>query len=420
MGWVRQDLEPDDPGFGKLVPCPHREGELAQKQLEDLRRASNLDHLADKTFDTFLPEGIGLPPRKKENLRRAYQLAEEYADQPAGWLVLTGGYGSGKTHLAAAVANLQLERGKSVLFVVVPDLLDHLRATFGPESAVRYDERFQALREAPILVLDDLGTESTTPWAQEKLYQLLNHRHVAQLPTVITTNRPLEKIEARLRSRMTEPGFSQIYHIEAPDFRGSGVGPWGDLDSLGLYRDKTFDRFHSRQGELPSEEVENLGRAVELARGYAEEPEGWLALTGEYGCGKTHLAAAIANRRKDLGAPALFIVVPDLLDHLRAAYDPKSTVSYDQLFEIVRHAPFLVLDDLGTQSATAWAREKLYQIFNHRYAARLPTVITMQESLEELERQEPRLASRLADVALSTVYAILAPSYRGEPRKTKG
>ncbi len=376
-------------------------------------------HLADKTFDTFLPEGIGLPPRRKENLRRAFHLAKEYADEPAGWLVLTGGYGSGKTHLAAAVANLQLERGKSVLFVVVPDLLDHLRATFGPESAVPYDERFQALREAPLLILDDLGTESTTPWAQEKLYQLLNHRHVAQLPTVITTNRPLEKIEARLRSRMAEPGFSQIYHIEVPDFRGSGVGPWEDLDTLGLYSDKTFDRFNSRQGELPSEEVQNLGRAVELARGYAEEPEGWLTLTGEYGCGKTHLAAAIANRRKDLGAPALFIVVPDLLDHLRAAYDPKSTVSYDQLFEIVRHAPFLVLDDLGTQSATPWAREKLYQIFNHRYAARLPTVITMQESLEELEREEPRLASRLADVAVSTVYAILAPSYRGEPRKTK-
>jgi DNA replication protein DnaC len=52
----------------------------------------------------------------------------------------------------------------------------------------------------------------------------------------------------------------------------------------------------------------------------------------------------------------LFVVVPDLLDHLRAAYNPDSEVGYDRLFEQVRNAPVLVLDDLGTQSATAWAQ----------------------------------------------------------------
>ena len=76
-----------------------------------------------------------------------------------------------------------------------------------------------------------------------------------------------------------------------------------------------------------------LKRAVDLCRRYAANPEGWLVLTGEYGCGKTHLAAAIANQRAASGEPVLFIVVPDLLDHLRATFGPASQVRFDKRFE---------------------------------------------------------------------------------------
>ena len=99
-------------------------------------------------------------------------------------------------------------------------------------------------------------------------------------------------------------------------------------------------------------------------------------LSGPSGCGKTHVAAAVANRCLEVGTPALFVIVPDLLDRLRAAYHPDSAVDYDQAFERVRNAPVLVLDDLGGQSSTPWAQEKLSQIINHRFNARLPTVIT--------------------------------------------
>ena len=100
-------------------------------------------------------------------------------------------------------------------------------------------------------------------------------------------------------------------------------------------------------------------------------------LSGTYGCGKTHLAAAIANHQLTAGRPTpMFVVVPDLLDHLRATFSPTSATTLDRLFEQVKSAPLLVLDDLGTESATPWAREKLFQLLNYRYAARLPTVIT--------------------------------------------
>lgn len=127
-----------------------------------LRALSNLDHLAHLTFANFVAEGYGLTPDKTANLRLAFELAQQFAAKPEGWLILLGGYGCGKTHLAAAIANQLIERDQAPLFVVVPDLLDHLRATFGPDSPVRYDERFEEVRNAPVLILDDLGTQSST------------------------------------------------------------------------------------------------------------------------------------------------------------------------------------------------------------------------------------------------------------------
>jgi hypothetical protein len=159
---------------------------------------------------------------------------------------------------------------------------------------------------------------------------------------------------------------------------------------------------------FPTEQRDNLQRAFETAQGYAEEPEGWLVFVGDYGCGKTHLAAAIANARVAEGMPALFVVVPDLLDHLRAAFNPASTVPMDRRFEEVRSTPLLVLDDLGASTTTPWAQEKLYQLLNHRYNARLATVITTNQHLEEIE---PRLRSRILDPRRVTVFAIVAPSY---------
>ena len=416
LGYVRADVPVEHPDFGKLLPCTCRLSEKTARRISHLRKLGNLEILSDKTFDTFVPEGHGLPTQKQENLRRAYDAARSYAEDPEGWLLLKGGYGCGKTHLAAAIANYRLEKGQPVLFITVPDLLDHLRATFGPTSSTGYDTRFDEVRTIDLLILDDLGTESPTPWAQEKLFQILNYRYNARLPTVITTNHELEEIPLRLRSRLSDPDVGRIVTILAPDYRSKVPAlDQSDLSSLDLHFDQTFDTFNLRKGELPAGEAENLRDGVELARDFAENPQGWLAFLGTYGCGKTHLAAAIANYRFHRGSPVLFVVVPDLLDHLRATFNPQSIVPFDKRFEEVRRAPFLVLDDLGTESATPWAREKLYQIFDYRYNARLPTVITTAATVEELD---PRLATRMLDVSRCTIFSILAPSYRApRPRR---
>ena len=417
LRYLRSNVPVGHPDFGRLIPCACHLSELGARRVAALRAMSELDILSRFTFDAFAPEGHGLSPDKQANLRWAFEEARSFAGQPRGWLILKGGYGCGKTHLAAAIANACVENGQAVLMKTVPDLLDHLRAAFGPTNPSGFDTEFVKVRTAPVLILDDLGTESSTSWAREKLFQILNHRYATRLPTVITTNHELEDIPLRLRSRLADPDLTKIVSITAPDFRRAGVSEEkSELSSLGLHRHQTFDTFDLRTGELPPDEEENLRNAFEIARGFAETPSGWLVFTGTYGCGKTHLAASAANYLTERGHTALFVVIPDLLDHLRATYNPHSTVTFDQRFEEVRRAQILVLDDLGTESATPWAREKLYQIFDYRYNALLPTIITTSTPIEELE---PRLATRMVDVSRCTPYVILVPAYRGDAPRRK-
>jgi len=389
-----------------------REAELEALRMANLVKISQLGALSSCTFDSFLPEGHGLTRNMQRNLRMAYDLTLQYAQKPDGWLVLKGGYGCGKTHLAAAVANYRLAIGQPVLFVNTPDLLDHLRAAYSPHSPTTYDERFEQVRNAPLLVLDDLGTQSNTEWAQEKMYQIFNFRYNARLPTVITTNEELESIEIRIRSRMVDPGLARIVHILAPDFRRAGVAQdQSDLSTLELHTNQRFDNFDLRERSLTRTEADNLRRALETAQAFAAEPHGWLVLnSGGYGNGKTHLAAAIANEVARRGDSVLFVVVPDLLDHLRAAFNPAAGVPYDKRFKEVKTAPLLVLDDLGTESATPWVREKLYQVFNYRYSAQLPTVITTATPIDEIDE---RLRSRMLDVRVCTFFLLTAPSFKG-------
>ena len=420
LGYIIPDVPPVDPRFGRAVTCTCRAAEREMARIDGLMQLSQLGALQNCTFDAFLPDGHGLTPGRQLNLKLAYDRAVAYAEKPEGWLVLKGGYGCGKTHLAAAIANQRIAMGHSALFVSTPDLLDHLRAAFSPNAVTGYDERFEQIRNASLLILDDLGTQSNSDWAQEKLYQIFNHRYNNRLPTVVTTNLELEAIEIRIRSRMVDPSLVQIIHIAAPDFRRAGVDQeQSELSSLSLHHDKTFDNFNLRERELPRGQAANLRNAFDTAQEFAEAPADWLVLNSVgYGNGKTHLAAAIANYVSNLGEPVLFILVPDLLDHLRATFNPASGMRYDKRFDEVKMAPLLVLDDLGTESATAWAREKLYQLFNYRYNARLPTVITTATPIDEID---PRLATRMLDGSRCTFFLLEVPSYRGgvKPKRSR-
>jgi DNA replication protein DnaC len=212
-GYLRADVPYGHPSFGKPIACECKEAERKAKRRQQLQEMSNLGAFYDKSFASFNTRVPGI--------QEAFSCAYEFAQNPNGWLLLIGPNGCGKTHLAAAVANQSLEDGALVLFATVPDLLDHLRAAFAPTSSEVYDQLFSRMREAEVLVLDDLGAQQSSPWANEKLFQLLNYRYNSRFPTVITANsRGLQGIDERIRSRLTDSSLVTTVILDrAKDFR---------------------------------------------------------------------------------------------------------------------------------------------------------------------------------------------------------
>ncbi|MFQ5932922.1 MAG: ATP-binding protein, partial [Nitrospiraceae bacterium] len=207
LGYLRVQVPVGHPDFGRLEICDCREPEIRSHLQERLFRLSRLDELKLLTFDTFNADGrVGTTSQEKESLHAAFRRARTYSQNLEGWLLLQGGIGVGKTHLAASIANEAAERGVPTLFLTAPDLLDELRATFS-DGDTTFQDRFDEIRTAPLIVLDDFGTQNTTEWAREKLFQILNHRYTNRLSVVITTNLALEEIEARLRSRILDPSL---------------------------------------------------------------------------------------------------------------------------------------------------------------------------------------------------------------------
>src|SRR5258708_4480267 len=399
-GLVTRDVPVDDPDFGKAFPCICQADKIKARRAQGLRKLRKLSAFSDKTFATFEVE-YSLLSDDQDFMRRAFapvsdsrsfteeqkryvniaaDRAYHYAEMPTGWLLLRGTYGTGKTHLAAAIANYRLDLGEPVLFITAPDLLDYLRSTYGPSSEIGYDERFEQFRTAPLLVLDDLGAESQTPWALEKLYQLFSYRHTSKLPTVITTNKAPETFDPRIYSRLVDGTLTDSIRLEVPDRRLSSTA-WQELDQSNLlerYSAMTFASFELRTEEgLSVDQMQRLERTVQIARYFAESPRGWLLIAGEPGCGKTHLAAAIAHECKQRQEEVMFVTATELLDHLRVTFYPGSNVGYDKRMAELKKASVLILDNLNLdKNLSSWARDKLFDILPYPFDLNLPTSIT--------------------------------------------
>ena len=348
---------------------------------------------------------------RSEPFARAFDAAQVFArgkDRDAHWLFLWGEHGKGKTALGVALANERISHGLPALYVVVPDLLDHLRAAYQADAGLPYPRLFEQVRNAPFLILDDLDATNLTPWADEKLFQLLNHRANTGLLTVVLSSRHPNALEGSMRSLVQRVSGSEVVGLDGGGEAAGRYREIGGMTEVHL-RQFTFETFRLDGLRVSDEEAQNLDLVRNMAQKWAQEPEGWFTLIGETGTGKTHLAAAIAHEQVERGADVFFAVVPDLLDYLRRAYHPTNPETYDDVFDALRETRLLILDDLGAHSTTAWAREKLYQLFSYRYIQALPTVITTNHNLEDLD---PRLASRMADHQQTRVWRITARDYR--------
>lgn len=146
-----------------------------------------------------------------ELAKLAHNAAKEFIanflkDPNTDGLLFTGQVGSGKTFLASCIANSLIKEGQALLFVVVPDLLDQLKATYdfgkGTGEITEFD-LLDTARQVPLLILDDLGAHNYTEWTRNKIYSIINYRLNHRLPVIVTTNIILEDLEEYLGERTT-------------------------------------------------------------------------------------------------------------------------------------------------------------------------------------------------------------------------
>lgn len=416
MGMIKFNVPVTDPRFGKVFRCPNNlpsDDINLQNRLRDL---GNLSAFVDKRFDNFQVRDLGYDQEEENTLAVVFNKAWDFANFPRGWLVLEGKYGSGKTHLAAAIANMRLAQGEQVMFITVPDLLDYLRSAYAPNAEETYDSLFDRVKNAYLLILDDLGAENPSGWAQEKLFQLINHRYIHRMPTIITTNVELDRLDGRIRSRMVDPELVSYQKLTVPDYRRvledkSRVEVQTDLSR---YKHMRFESF-----ELDKSSDENYRyqrEALLTAQEFARTPNGWLYLIGKHGTGKTHLAVSIAHVYRESGVDVTFITTPDLLDYLRETFHPNSSARFSERFDTIKNTQVLILDDLNMANASGWAKEKLFQILDYRYISQLPTVIT---SALSIQQQEERLRTRLMDERICRIEILAGEAYSTRRRRTK-
>ena len=452
---MRYDVPMGHEKFGKIEMCVCRSVDRAEKARNRLYSLSSLERLSHLTFENFNSSGNpkakhAITQIEKDNLEFARNICRDFSERLDGWVLLEGSYGCGKTHLAAAIANAAVERGIPTLFITVPDLLDSLRFSYNsPETT--FEQRFEDIRGASLLVMDDFGTQNATGWGQEKLFQIINYRYINKLPTVITTNLVLDEIESRIRSRLQDEELVRHIRIVTMDYRRPEETSNPGLSMLALsdIKEMTLLTWQDRQNEVGQEivtvktterknaggytvkdkEIERekvtqdhitrLKKAHDAAADFAEHPRGWLVLLGPSYCGKTHLAAAVGHYRMGMGGQAIMTDISVLLDYLKQTFRPNADVSFDRRFYEIRTAPLLILDGFKESNMnSAWAEDKLYQILNYRYYDNLPTVITSNLDPDSFAKSHPSLWNKILDPTKCQVFSIDMPPFRKQ--KVKG
>lgn len=158
-----------------------------QERIKRLRRVG-ITNVAYRGMT--LAHDDGLDPQMREVVSKYVDNRREVAAQNIG-LLLHGDTDGGKTFWASCIANAMIDNGMSAMITTVPELTRAMQENY-EENKVHI---LNQVRNVRFLILDDIGFERRTPYAYEKLYEIIDARYTAKRPLIITTNLTLDEIK---------------------------------------------------------------------------------------------------------------------------------------------------------------------------------------------------------------------------------
>ncbi len=196
-----------DTGFIGSRRCKCHNEILKNIERDNLSRIAPIE---DCTFDSFninyypqqiMENGISLRDKAEKIKENCRKYAASFTASSKN-IMFMGSTGLGKTHLSLAIANVVINRGFSVIYGTAQNILSDLQnENFGRDDNLRYYER--AVLNCDLLILDDLGTEFKNAYTVACLYNIINTRLSAKLPTIISTNFTFDELEEKYDQRIT-------------------------------------------------------------------------------------------------------------------------------------------------------------------------------------------------------------------------
>lgn len=167
----------------------------------------------DRTFENYIPE----TPEAIKAKKICHAYAERFHErlQVGGCLVLCGLPGTGKSHLACAIANfVLLAHEKSTVFISTIDAICTIRETYHKDSQISEREAIARLVEPELLILDEVGVQSGSDHEKQTLFNIINKRYENSKPTILISNLEVEELSKyvgeRVMSRMNQNGGTVI------------------------------------------------------------------------------------------------------------------------------------------------------------------------------------------------------------------
>ena len=223
-GYYRRDVQPGHPSFGLALFCVCETGQEFVRRRQERIWSASLVPASMRAFSLVTLAEVDQKRRRLADRLRAWQQTDR-------WLVLHGPKGTCKTGAAVALLVEHIQDGGSGLFIKPARFLERIRETYAPDAEAGFNERavLQTLIDAPLLVLDDIGTENLTRWGQEKLFTVIDERHDTHSPaeprrTIVTTNLSLPKMAMHLdpegRSWDRIRAWADTVELEGESVRG--------------------------------------------------------------------------------------------------------------------------------------------------------------------------------------------------------